>query len=177
MDSGEFESPTRRCWIVSWNLENKTILGNFTFSSLLFAALFQVWNRNYHCYLQNIIHPGSESSVEDADYSRLLSCFDIVDHKKSLDLNGSSVADIKPKRTLKSRMGSHFSPIVPSAIKSVRHNLMPWYIYLQHAYVLYLLVVHVLNMSFKQNFASTVTKTIKNSYRRAVGNPSRWNLS
>lgn len=41
MDSGEFESPTRRCWIVSWNIESKTVLCNFTFSSCSLQPCFR----------------------------------------------------------------------------------------------------------------------------------------
>lgn len=113
-------------------------------------------NRNYLCYLQNIIHSGSKTFVEDAAYLRLLSYFDIVDHKKPMDLNGSQEADIKP-RTLRSRMGSHFSSIALSATKSVGCYLIPLHFCLQHAYALSLLVIHVLKMSFKQNFASAMT--------------------
>lgn len=124
------------------------------FSLLLFAVLLEVWYKGYYCYLPNIIHPGSESSLEDADYLRLISCFDIVDHKRHIDLNGSSVAE-KSTRSLRSRMGSHRSPPGTSAIKFVGYFLIPSHICHQHAYVFYLLVFHVLNMSFKQNFAST----------------------
>lgn len=118
MSSGKFESPTKRCRIVSWNPESKAVLCNFTFS-LLFADLFQVWNRNDHCCLQDIIHLGLGPSSEDADYLILINCSDIVGHKRPIDLSGSSVSAIKPKRTLGSRMGKHVSPVRPLAIKSL----------------------------------------------------------
>lgn len=138
MSSGKFESPTKRCRIVSWNPESNAVLCNFTFS-LLFAALFQVWNKNYHCCRQNIIHLGLGSSLEDADYLRLISYFDIDDHKRPIDLSGSSVSDIKLKRTLGSRMGKHFSPVCPFAIKSIERYLIACHVCNQHANALYLL--------------------------------------
>lgn len=142
MDQGEFESLTRRCWIGSWELEN-------TFSPLLFAALFQIWNRNYHCYLQNIIHPGSESSSKDADYLRMISCFDIVDHKRPVDLNGSSGL----YQTQKDPEKQDGQPVLPSRSFSYKicwtlSDPMPHFY--QHSHALYLLVFHVLRMSFKQ---------------------------
>lgn len=147
MSSGKFESPTKRCRIVSWNPETKALLCNFTFS-LLFAALFQVWNRNYHCCLQNIIHLGLGPS-EDADYLILINCFDIVDHKRPIDLSGSSVSAIKPKRTLGSRMGKHVSPVRPLAIKSIGCYLISCHVCHQHANVLYLLGFPKFRLIFK----------------------------
>lgn len=138
MSSGKFESPTKRCQIVSWNPESKAVLCNFMFS-VLFAALFQVWNRNYHCCLQNIIHLGLGPSLEDADYLILINYFDIVDHKRPIDLSSSSVSDIKPKRILGSRMGKHVSSVHPLAIKSVGCYLISCHVRHQHANALYLL--------------------------------------
>ena len=160
MVSGKFESLTRRSWITSWNPESQAILCNFMFSSLLFVVLFQVWNKNYYFYYPDITHPGSETSSEYADYLRMIKCLDIVDHNRPFDLNGSSVAE-KSTRTLTSKMGNHTFPLGISAIKFVGRYLIPCHIC--NTYMLYLLVFSVLNMSFKQSFASTVTKIIKNS--------------
>lgn len=108
---------------------------------------------------------------------RLINCFDIVDHKRPIDLSGSSVTDMKPKRTLGSRIGKHFSPVGPLALKSVGRYLIACHACHQHVNALFLLVLNVLNMSFKQSFALTVTKTIKNSYRKSFEKPIKVKLT